>query len=153
VRRSLALVLAMLAAGALAPAQARPAHPGGPPLAAQPHSHAPTWAELTPRQQADLAKLEHNWDRMPPQRRVHILRHLQRWEQLPPEQQETLREGRRNFRELSPRQRERMRESMQALRELPPEEQQRLRALWRGMTPEQRREWLRRGGPGLAAPP
>jgi hypothetical protein len=140
-----ALLLALMLLCVLPCAQARPALPG--PLA------APVWGQLTPRQQADLAWLERDWDRMPPERRARILHRWQRWQRLPPDEQRALREGRRNFREMSPRQRERMRESFRALRRLPPEEQQRLRALWRGMTPEQRREWLRRGGPGLAEPP
>ena len=114
---------------------------------------APRWGELTPKQQADLAWLERDWDHMPPRRRAHILHRWERWQQLPPERQRALREGRHNFREMSERQRQQMRASFRALRQLPPEEQQRLRALWRGMTPERRREWLRRGGPGLADPP
>jgi len=141
-----ALLLALLLLFAAPVVQARPAMPG--PIAA-----APTWGQLSPKQQADLAWLERDWDRMPPDRRARILRRWERWQGLSPEQQQRLREGRRNFRELSPRQRDAMRESFRALRALPPDEQQRLRALWRGMTPEQRREWLRRGGPGVAPPP
>ena len=64
-----------------------------------------------------------------------------------------LRDGARNFRQMSPRQREQMRRSMHAVRALPPDQQARLRQLWRSMTPQQRREWLARGGPGIAPPP
>jgi hypothetical protein len=45
-----------------------------------------------------------------------------------------------------------MRRSVRAMRALPPDEQARLRALWRGMSPQQRRAWLARGGPGIAPP-
>ena len=153
-----ALPLALLLSCLAATAAAKPILPG--PIESPPRGHsprgpatAPSWAQLTPKQQADLAWLERDWDNMPPQRRARILHRWERWQGLPPEEQRALREGRRNYREMSPRQREHMRESWRKLRELPPEEQQRLRALWRGMTPEQRREWLRRGGPGVAPPP
>ena len=140
-----AFLLALLLCLAVPTVQARPAVPG---LAA-----APTWGQLTPKQQTDLAWLERDWDRMPPERRARIIRRWERWQGLSPDEQQRLREGRRNFRELSPQQREAMRESFRALRALPPAEQQRLRALWRNMTPQQRREWLRRGGPGVVPPP
>jgi hypothetical protein len=140
------LLLAVLLLFAAPLAQARPALPGA-------GAAAPAWGQLNPKQQADLAWLERDWDRMPPDRRARILRRWQRWQGLSPEEQERLREGRRNFREMSPRQREAMRESFRALRALPQEEQQRLRDLWHSMTPEQRREWLRRGGPGKVPPP
>ena len=142
--RALLVAIALLAAPSL---QARP-------MPSMPATvPAPAWAELSARQQADLARFAPEWDRMPPERRAHILHRWKRWQQLPPEQRQALREGRRNFRELSPQQREAMRESLRALRALPPDEQQRLRKLWRGMTPEERRKWLRHGGPGLAPPP
>ena len=64
-----------------------------------------------------------------------------------------MRDGWRNFREMSPRQREQVRHSFEALRRLPPEEQRRLRGIWQGMNPEQRRAWLKAGGPGVAPPP
>ena len=141
------LCLALLcAAGA---AQARPAHP---PLLLPP-AHAPSWSQLTPGQRVDLAMLEGRWDRMPPERRAQILLRWQRWQRLPPEQREALREGRRNFREMSPDQRERMRESWRAMKSLPPGERERLRSIWRDLSPQQRREWLKRGGPGVAPPP
>lgn len=143
-----ALLLAICLAAA-APAQSRPMLPRPLPAA----EGVPSWAELSPRQQADLVLLKPRWDRMPPAKRARVLERWQRWQQVPPERRQALREGRRNFASLSPRQREGMRESLRALRRLPPQEQQRLRALWRDMSPEQRREWLRRGGPGLAAPP
>jgi hypothetical protein len=141
-----AWLLALLLACAAPLAQARPVQPG--PVAA-----APVWGQLSPRQQADLAWLERDWDRMPPERRAKILRRWERWQDLSPDEQRRLREGRRNFRELTPEQREAMRESFRALRALPPQEQKRLRGLWHGMTPQQRREWLRRGGPGKVPPP
>ena len=142
IRACLLSLFLLCAAGA---AQARPALHG--PVT------APSWGQLSPRQQADLSWLERDWDGMPAERRARILKRWERWQGLPPDQQRRLREGRRNYREMSPRQREHMRESFRALRQLPPEEQQRLRALWRDMTPEQRREWLKRGGPGVAEPP
>jgi len=138
----------LLALGLVMAAPAVQARPAMPPVLA-----APAWGQLTPKQQADLAWLERDWDGMPPERRAKILRRWERWQNLSPEEQQRAREGRRNFREMTPQQRAAMRESFRALRRLPPDEQARLRALWRGLTPEQRREWLHRGGPGVAAPP
>ena len=75
------------------------------------------------------------------------------WNQLDARQRETLRSGMRNFRAMSPEQRQQLRRSMQSVRQLPPEEKRRLRQLWRSLTPEQRREWLKAGGPGITPPP
>ena len=141
-----ALLLALLLVLAAPAVQARPAMP--PAVVA-----APAWGQLTPKQQADLAWLERDWDGMPPERRAKILRRWERWQNLSPEEQQRLREGRRNYREMSPRQREQMRESWRALHQLPEAEQKRLRTLWHSLDPEQRREWLKRGGPGVAPPP
>ena len=46
----------------------------------------------------------------------------------------------------------RMRRAFRAVRALSPVQQQRLRALWRDMNPEQRRDWLERGSPGITPP-
>jgi hypothetical protein len=46
-----------------------------------------------------------------------------------------------------------MRQSMQVMRGLPDDERRRLRSLWRSLAPAQRRDWLERGGPGVAPPP
>ena len=66
---------------------------------------------------------------------------------------EALREGIENFRQMSPEQKQQMRRSLRSVRNLPPEEKQRLREQWRSLTPEQRRVWLKAGGPGIAPPP
>ena len=76
-----------------------------------------------------------------------------RWHPLNDRQRQALRAGMRNFRAMSPKQRQQLRQSMQSLRRLPPAEKQRLRALWQSLTPEQRRAWLKAGGPGIAPPP
>jgi hypothetical protein len=39
------------------------------------------------------------------------------------------------------------------MRELPPAQRQDLRRAWRALSPEQRRDWLQAGGPGLAPVP
>jgi len=142
----LARIAAMILAMACATAQAT--NMRGPDT-----RHAPAWNELSSEQQSDLSGLAQRWDRMPEPRRLLILERHARWKSLPPPKREALREGARNFRQMSPKQREKMRMSMHALRALPPEQQARLRQLWRSMTPQQRREWLARGGPGIAPPP
>lgn len=149
-----ALVLALAAAGASA-------HSEGP---TSRHGHdrmpegvaVPAWSELTPVQQEKLAHLRERWDQMPPSRRVHALERMERrarWDAMTPEQRERLRHGARNFRDLPPELREKMRASMQVVRELPEAQRRELRERWRAMDPEQRRQWLEAGGPGLAPPP
>lgn len=46
----------------------------------------------------------------------------------------------------------RMRRAFRVVRALSPVQRERLRALWRDMSPEQRRDWLERGGPGITPP-
>ena len=75
------------------------------------------------------------------------------WNQLDVSQRDTLRAGKRNFRAMSPEQRQQLRQSIRSVRQLPAEEKRRLRETWRSLTPEQRREWLKAGGPGIAPPP
>ena len=76
-----------------------------------------------------------------------------RWDAMTPEQRDRLRHGARNFRDLPPELREKMRESMQVVRQLPEDQRRGLKERWRAMDPEQRRQWLEAGGPGLAPPP
>ena len=54
---------------------------------------------------------------------------------------------------MSPEQRRQLRRSLHSLRDLPPDQQRRLRQNWQSLTPEQRRAWLKAGGPGIAPPP
>ena len=140
-------LLVLLLAVAMAGGQARA---GTEPERASP---APTWQELDSRQQADLVRFAQGWNRLPPERRAHILQRYLRWQELPAERRETLRQGERNFRQMSVDQRRKIRASLGTVRALPPEEQRRLRQQWRSLTPQQRRDWLERGGPGIAPPP
>lgn len=113
----------------------------------------PAWNELSPQQREDLARFQSNWDRMPASRRVAILERYSRWQQASPQARETWRDGERNFQQMSPLQRQQMRRSLAAVRELPAEKQRYLRRLWQSLSPDQRRLWLERGGPGLSPPP
>jgi hypothetical protein len=116
----------------------------------------PAWRELTPEQQEKLAPLRERWDQMPASRRVHALERMERrarWDAMTPEQRDRLRHGARNFRDLPPELREKMRESMKVVRQLPEAQRNELQQRWRAMDPEQRRQWLEAGGPGLAPPP
>jgi hypothetical protein len=142
----LVAVLAAVAAPSLAYAQSEAAPiPQG--------VRVPAWKQLSPAQRRDLARLADRWDTMPASRRVAILERWQRWQSIPPEQRETLRRGERNFQSMPAPLRAQMRRSLAAVAELPPAEQRRLRATWRSLSPELRREWLERGGPGFAPPP
>jgi hypothetical protein len=113
----------------------------------------PTWSQLDADQRHALARFGPRWDRMPASRRVLLLERHQRWHRWSPEQRRAAREGLRHYREMSPRQRQQMRQSVHALRGMDPGERERLRVVWRSLTPEQRRAWLRAGGPGIAPPP
>lgn len=116
----------------------------------------PTWAQLSPAQQAKLAPLAPHWDQMSASRRVRALERLERkarWDAMSPEQREKLRDGARNFRDLPPELREKMRLSMATLRQLPEAERKELFRLWRSLDPQQRRAWLEQGGPGISPPP
>lgn len=113
----------------------------------------PSWKDLSNEQQADLAQLQPRWDTLPASRRVMILERHQHWKRLPQDRRDSMRKGERNFRQMTPRQRENMRLSMSRMRGLAPEEQRRLREIWQSLDPRQRRDWLERGGPGLAPPP
>ena len=114
---------------------------------------APAWKQLSARQRTNLARYAEHWDDLPPRRRLQLIEWERRWQSLPPKLRQAMREGRQNFQRLSPEQREKMRASIRAVRQLPPEQQESLRQTWRGLTPEQRRSWLDRGGPGIAPPP
>lgn len=142
-----ALVLAITCGWQAAPASAAPRQSGTESVL------APAWQELDEGQRADLAHFADRWDTMPPQRRVRVLLRHEHWRNLPEAERRTMREGVRNFRRMPPRLRMKMRASLDAVRDLPVPQQRRLRGLWRSMTPEQRRAWLERGGPGLATPP
>lgn len=116
----------------------------------------PTWDELTPAQQASVARLRDRWDALPASQRVMALERGERrarWEAMTPEQRERIREGMRNYRELPPELRETMRESMRAMRAMPEEEREAVFARWRSLSPEQRRAWLEAGGPGRVPQP
>ncbi|HMB55727.1 MAG TPA: DUF3106 domain-containing protein [Arenimonas sp.] len=114
---------------------------------------APAWKELNPQQQTDLGSFAARWDRMPEARRAQILQRYERWKALPPEKRAALRQGAQNFQQMSPDQRQKLRSSLQAMRTMPPEQQRELRQQWQALTPEQRREWLDAGGPGVAPAP
>jgi hypothetical protein len=113
----------------------------------------PAWSELSEQQKTDLARFSGHWDRMPASRRVQILERYEHWRALPEDRREAMRGGVQNFREMSPEQRQKMRRSLQLLKSLPPERQRALRERWQRMSPQQRREWLDAGGPGVAPPP
>ena len=147
--RALLLVVALLLA-AFVPGSAMATRQ----VAAVPDGvQVPAWKDLSPRQREDLARFQPNWNRMPASRRVAILERYARWQQASPQARETWREGERNFLQMSPLQRQQMRRSLAVVRELPPEKQRHLRRIWQSLSPEERRLWLERGGPGLSPPP
>jgi len=72
---------------------------------------------------------------------------------MTPEQRKQLRQNMHAFRQMSPEQRAKLKQAWQHFQALPPEQRRALREKWRNATPEQRRQWLRNGGPESKQPP
>lgn len=107
----------------------------------------PTWDRLTPAQRETLiAPLRERWN-AEPESRQRLLDHASRWKAMTPEQRKRARHGMKRWESMSPEQREQMRALYQHMRQLPPAERDALRKQFRAMTPEQRREWVRRHPP------
>lgn len=147
------LAVVLLVAPFAAPSAAH--HPGAPArVATVPDGvRVPEWMDLSPAQRHDLQRFAGRWNAMPAWRRVQVLERWHRWQAISPAERETLRRGETNFRSLPPALRAQMRRSLAAVARLPPPEQRRLRGIWRQLSPDARRRWLERGGPGLSPTP
>lgn len=139
-RRTVSM-LALAVACALAAMPAAAQRAGDAPAST---SSLPDWDRLTPAQRERLiAPLRERWNANPAQR-ARMLNHAQRWQLLTPEQRQRAHRGRTRFDGMSPEQRAEARAAFQRMRALPEAERKALRETLRTMTPEQRREWLRR---------
>ena len=72
---------------------------------------------------------------------------------MDPKQREQARKGMRRFEGMNPQQREEARALYERMKTLPPEERKQLREQWKGMTREQRREWVEKNAPKAAPTP
>lgn len=114
----------------------------------------PNWAQLTPEQRETLsAPLREHWDQGAYEQRLRWLQHAKRWQQLSPDERRAARQGLLAYRQADPATQEKLREVFKNLRNASPEQRSALREKWRSLSPEQRRAWLKAGGPGVAPPP
>lgn len=131
--RSIAAILLPLALALALPAAAQSAD-----------TALPAWDQLTEGQREVLvAQVRQRWDDHP-DKRAHMLAHAERWQEMDPAQRERARRGAERWRQMDPGKREAMRALYARLRTLPEAERDALREQWRGMTPEQRRAWVKR---------
>ena len=115
-------------------------------------SALPAWDRLTPAQRERLiTPLRDRWNNEPAAR-ARMLAHAQRWQDMTPEERSRARSGMKRWRHMNPEQREQMRALFARMRALPPEQRAALKAQWRGMTPEQRRDWVDANPPPAERP-
>lgn len=108
----------------------------------------PDWEQLSPAQREVLvAPLRDRYNSAPAPQRQKMLRHGERWLAMSPAQRDQARKGMRRFEGMSPEQREQARALFGAMRGMPPAQRDALRERWRGMTAEQRRQWVRENPP------
>lgn len=114
----------------------------------------PRWEQLSPEQREALSTpLRERWNQAAYEQRLRWLRQAQRWQNLTPDERKAARNGMRAYRKADPQTREKLREVFQNLRNASPEQRAALREKWRSLSPEQRKQWLDAGGPGVAPPP
>ncbi len=104
----------------------------------------PEWERLSPAQRdALIAVIRERWN-AEPQQRTRMLQHAERWQRMTPEQRKRAQKGQRRWDQMSPEQRKQARAKFDLGRDLPPEQRAALREQLKAMTPEQRREWMRK---------
>ncbi len=106
----------------------------------------PEWERLTVEQrEAVIAVLRDRWNANPGQR-ARMLEHAKRWQTMTPEQRRLAERGLSRWSRMSPEERAKVRERFHARdgSRMTPDQRRALRETLRGMTPEQRREWLRK---------
>ncbi len=107
----------------------------------------PEWDKLSAQQrEALIAPVRERWNNEP-RERTRMLERAQRWKNMDPRQREQARKGMRRFEGMTPQQRQEARALFERMKTLPPEERKQLREQWRGMTREQRREWVEKNAP------
>lgn len=115
--------------------------------AAQPQSRQPPplpeWEALTAAQRELLiAPQRARWNDSTPEERARLLQHARRWQAMTPEQRAAARKGMRRWEGMPPRRREHAMQVYRLTRGMTHEQRDAFITTWRGMTPEQRRQWL-----------
>lgn len=102
----------------------------------------PEWDQLDAGQRELLvAPVRERWDSNPDERRK-MLERAERWQQLSPDQRRRAHRGMDRWKHMSPEQRDAARALYSHMRTLEPEARSRLKKQWKGMSREQRREWV-----------
>ncbi|MGH8849906.1 MAG: DUF3106 domain-containing protein [Casimicrobiaceae bacterium] len=124
---------------------------GTPVLAGPVTLHSPSWAELSPANQAALAPLASQWDQLDGQRKRKWLGIAERYPNMPPAQRQRVQRQMGVWVNLTPDQRRSARERFKSFKQLPPDKRREVREKWQQyqqLPPEKRRELARRGEPG-----
>ncbi len=131
-RLILATCLLLASGSLLAAGQDKPATGG----------ELPAWEQLSAEQRELLvAPVRERWNANPAER-ARIYGHAERWQTMTPEQRKHARRGLRHWEHMDPERRAEMKALFQAMKPMSPEQRKELRKRWRGMTAEQRRQWV-----------
>ncbi|WP_233198572.1 MULTISPECIES: DUF3106 domain-containing protein [Luteimonas] len=115
------------------------AHAGPPAATTAP---LPAWDQLDAAQRAQLvAPVRERFNNSDAEGRAKMLDHARRWAAMTPEQRVNARHGMHRWKNLPPEQRHEARALYEKLKTLSDTDRAALRERWRGMTPEQRRQW------------
>lgn len=125
-----AALSALVALGATAYAQERPANRVATPPAADTRTARPNWSELSPKQQAVLAPLAADWESLDSTRRKKWVTIANRYPRMGTEEQTRLQERMQAWAKLTPQQRRVARENYRALRQLPSPQRSSVREQW-----------------------
>jgi hypothetical protein len=100
------------------------------------------WDALSPAQRELLiAPLKQRWNASPGDR-IRMLEHARRWQAMAPQQRARARSGIDRWERMPPRERAEARALFQYMRGRPEPERKAFLAEWRGMTPQQKADWL-----------
>ncbi len=113
-----------------------------------------SWDQLSEEdRQALTFPVREQWERSSPERRRLQLDRARLYKSLTPEQRKLAREGAERFRRINAGEQTKLREVFQQIQALPPEQRRQVQAQWKAMTPGQRQEWIKAGGPGKVPAP
>ena len=138
----LALLLAVASAGV-----------GASPAKTAPSAALPAWEQLDPAQRQLLVDaLRDRWNNAPEQR-GRLLDQARRWQAMSPEQKQRARRGLQRFEHMSAEEQLQARALFSRMRTLDKAQREALRTQWRGMSEQQRRQWVRDNPPPAAPLP
>lgn len=155
--RLLALCVALIALGAMAPwvhAQPKPAasSPSARPVAPPAVEQGPAWSALKPAQREALKPLERDWPGIDGQRKQKWLDIADRFPAMPAPDQARMQTRMAEWAKLTPSERGQVRLNYQEAKQVPPGNRQASWEAYQALPPAQRRELADRATPPPAAP-